>query len=590
MLARMMRVIQQDADERPEDLLEAARVPCLRDALELLRGFLRRTPDAEQPRIYLLQERAILLLGAILWQMRRRGALPQRAEIVAILEDVSASESVRTRILSVIEQPPVDDDEGAAYLAYVNQFLLAANEREMADFGVARQTLLARVHRRTSQSLRLKRRSTVFRAISPMRVGISSANASDNWTFSKLRGGMVVNFAVDLSPHEGEPPAPPIEATLEAIAEPVLIVETHSLLQTDRPTRAIIDRDHARDFFSLPAGAQPTPEQCWKDIGDPLLLLKYALAFSGIVGYHENPSLYASEPTLVLDDIARFTGGCGLRLAIRSVGPSRSGFASSSCVALSLLRVLYGASSQEELAQPEVLSSLALLLENEVGLKSGRQDTDGPLYPGLKALRYPPTTGFLEPELRMLEVNERALRENLVLVNSGIQRPAATGLRRGLNMRHYSYLSRDKERFPAILASLTVHERIVESLQQEDWRRLGTLFSEYLDLRERIDPGATASVFDEAAGRQVLRVPFETLLAKGLIFGGMYTGAMGGGCMMLVPTPAGKEVGESQRSRVVEELEALRRFAVGNDRPFCNLLIYHYAIDLRGLQYAEAPT
>eukprot|EP00494_Astrolonche_serrata_P016896 UN17071 len=32
-----------------------------------------------------------------------------------------------------------------------------------------------------------------------MRVGISSANASDNWTNSKLSGGMVVNFCMNFT-------------------------------------------------------------------------------------------------------------------------------------------------------------------------------------------------------------------------------------------------------------------------------------------------------------------------------------------------------------------------------------------------------
>jgi hypothetical protein len=257
-------------------------------------------------------------------------------------------------------------------------------------------------------------------------------------------------------------------------------------------------------------------------------------------------------------------------------------------VAICLLRALYGASGQDELVQPATLSSLALLLENEVGLKSGKQDTDGPLYPGVKSIKYPPTTRFLESDITVLDVDEGALRENLVLVNSGIQRPAAGGLRRGLNMRHYAYVSRDPNRFDAILESLEVHERIVRAVKEEDWPRLGALFTEYLDLRERIDPGATQSVHDEAARTKVLRYPLDRLRADGLIHGGMYAGAMGGGCLLLVPTPAGKER-HLGGTRLLAAIAALRETTLGTVKPFVRLRPYDYAINTRGLEYAEHP-
>ncbi len=252
------------------------------------------------------------------------------------------------------------------------------------------------------------------------------------------------------------------------------------------------------------------------------------------------------------------------------------------------MRALYGASRQDELTHPDTLSSLALLLENEVGLKSGKQDTDGPLYPGVKSIKYPPTTGFLESDLTVLDVDERALRENLVLVNSGIQRPAAAGLRRGLNMRHYAYVSRDPQRFDAILASLDVHERIVRAVKEQDWPRLGALFPDYLDLRERIDPGATQSVFDEAACTKVLRHPLDRLRAEGLIHGGMYAGAMGGGCLLLVPTPSGRQR-DANGTRLLSAIAALRETTLGTVKPFLRLRPYDYTINTRGLEYAELP-
>ncbi len=67
------------------------------------------------------------------------------------------------------------DDE--AYLAFIDQFLTAVTEREMMDFRLARDALLAAVDLR-AEGLRLRSPDLVYRASVPMRVGISSANAS----------------------------------------------------------------------------------------------------------------------------------------------------------------------------------------------------------------------------------------------------------------------------------------------------------------------------------------------------------------------------------------------------------------------------
>jgi hypothetical protein len=154
-------------------------------------------------------------------------------------------------------------------------------------------------------------------------------------------------------------------------------------------------------------------------------------------------------------------------------------------------------------------------------------------------------------------------------------------------MRHYAYVSRDPKRFDAVMKSLDVHERIVDAVLREDWPRLGTLFTEYLDLRERIDPGATQTEFDEAAGRKVLRYPLEHLRCAGLIYGGMYAGAMGGGCLLLVPTLAGKERNGAGTTRLLAEIETLRELTFGGTKPFGRLRIYDYAINTKGLEYQE---
>jgi hypothetical protein len=69
----------------------------------------------------------------------------------------------------------------------------------------------------------------------------------------------------------------------------------------------------------------------------------------------------------------------------------------------------------------------------------------------------------------------------------------------------------------------------------------------------------------------------------------MYTGAMGGGCLMLVATPEGKKPsdGTGSRSRLVGAVEELRGFTAGETQPFHGLQIYTYAVNNRGLEYAE---
>jgi galactokinase/mevalonate kinase-like predicted kinase len=582
----VLRIISEDRDgDHRAGLRGIQAAGAMRLLVERLRQYLRATPETSgDPKIHLRQERAVLVLGDVLWGAIENGETLERSWLEDVVGDVSSQARTRSDILRVVTEPHLVAGSGQSpedeYLAFINQFMTAVNESEMRDFSLAKEALL----RANAPQRELHLTRGTCRATVPMRVGISSANASDNWTFSKLRGGVVVNFAVDLGMGDGERPRAPVAVTVEALGEPVLELRTDSLLDTDRPTHVRLTAENAVLFYAIPPDAERTVERCFKDVRDPLLLLKYALVFSGIVGFKTAPDEYLRQPARLLADVARFGSGRGLRLSVWSRGPSRSGFASSSCVSLGLLRVLYEASGQTQLAEPHLLSSLALLLENEIGLKSGKQDTDGPLYPGVKSIRYAPTSGFLEGEIECLRLDERALGENLILVNSGIQRPAATGLRRGLNMRHYAYVSRDPRRFPAVMQSLEVHREIVAALLRSDWSALGQAFNRYLDLRETIDPGATQSVYDEAAGAKVLRLPFERLRSEGLIEGGMYTGAMGGGCLMLVATPLGKKVDASGETHLLAALRRLQRSVIGDQRPFGRLEVYRYAVNSRGLE------
>lgn len=578
----VLDLVRTDSDQDHRRWFDGAlAVEGLGHVVRALVDYLCSEPTPKVPaNLYLLQERAVFLLGDALWTLAQHEIVPERPELESLVAAVSENEITRQTLLRAL----LEDGD---YEEFMAPFLAAANERELRDFARSK-ALIETDSGRDSGPLMIVDPTAAYAAQVPMRAGISSANASDNWTFAKLRGGKVLNFSVDLAAGEQPEPRPPIEVLFETIDRPVLELQTRSHIETDRPTHVVFDEHNARDLLAVPVGTTPCREACFTDVHDPLLMLKYALVYAKVVGWRAAPHRYLERPELWVDDIRSYARGGGLRLRVASEGPSRSGFASSSCVALGLLCVLYRASGQDAMLEPEMLSSQALLFENELGLKSGKQDTDGPLYPGVKAITYPPTDGFLRSEISTLSVDEEELQDHLYIVSSGIQRPPASGLGRGLNMRHHSYLSRDPERFGAILASLEVHDRIVEALQRRDWEMLGRLFDRYLDLRETIDPGATRSRYDVQAGEKVLRAPFVRLAQAGLIHGGMYTGAMGGGCMLLVATDRGRErVGTT--SGLTAALERLRAAPFGPTRPFESLQVYRYAVNTRGLVCSVSP-
>ena len=274
------------------------------------------------------------------------------------------------------------------------------------------------------------------------------------------------------------------------------------------------------------------------DVSDPLRMLKHALIFVG--------------------GASRWRG---IRLFLCNRGVSRSGFASSSAVAVNLLAALYracGVTSTDRIQ----LGSLSLLFENQLGLKSGRQDVDGPLLPGLKHLIYHPTSGVVVPEVEELHVPL-----NLVLVDTGVRRPAETSVKRGLNMRHLAFLSREPHSFLSIRKSLGIHVDIVDAVRRSDWPLLGFLFAEYMALRESIDPGATGP-------RCELRIKlFDRVKNEQLVYGGMFSGAMGGGIAMFVPVPGKAEELEKRLSEIAKE-----------DPLFASMTPIKFSVNTKGIQ------
>ncbi len=508
----LVSLIEADADDWHIPLLKVSQAE-----VDELAEYLSRSLETDKdPHLLLKQGRACMVLGDILNQDRT---------LKIDLNCVARSPAIRARIAAAIADPGLD------YIAFQCAFLAAANEHEMDDF----EHSLKSLQRPRVQQVTVSK----CESRSGMRIGLSSGNASDNWTHTKLRGSAVLNCAIDLGD------AAVVSVSAERLFEQdVVVLESNDALPPSGIKRAVF-RNGIAECIEFANGEKST-KAAWctladiNDMADPLRMLKFAITFAG--------------------------GLSGVALRLFNGGVSRSGFASSSTVACNLLNGLYRACGVE--VEISHLGSLALLFENQLGLKSGRQDVDGPLFSGLKNITYRSTTGVVLPEIEKLNVPL-----NIVLVDTGVRRPADSSLTRGLNMRHLSFLSREPAAFLCVRKSLGLHFEIVEAVKAANWPLVGRLFSEYMALREVIDPTATGE-------KHVLRVQlFDRLLAEGLVYGGMFSGAMGGGIAMLVPIPDKKAA----------LLTRLREIAAEKDSVFRHMVQIDFKVNTLGIEAAIHP-
>ena len=384
-----------------------------------------------------------------------------------------------------------------------------------------------------------------FEVRSPLRVGISSANASDNHLRTKERGGKSLNAGIDLAMDGGQP-APPLVVSARRLDEPRLVLRS---LSTD--FKADFEANARGD-----AAAQSELFFAYRRGGDESLrMVKQALVHVGIV----DPS---SQD--IVSDLSRFTGGGGLEITTASQVLQGSGLGTSSILAAAILKVLYrltGAVAGSAAGEYPALYDQSVLLEHSLGLNSGWQDARGACGgPGaVKDFYAPPTEGLPAPELSFVDIEEELFVERLILFNTGISRKAT----RGLNVVLEAYLSRDRAAFPAIGESLLIHEEIVAALRAADYPALGRLATRYWQLRCILDPGATSDVIQHL---------FESPELSSLSEGGMLTGAGGGGFAMFV---ARDGAGEELRERLASLAE---RKAYGGSG------VVEYRLNRAGLQ------
>jgi galactokinase/mevalonate kinase-like predicted kinase len=390
---------------------------------------------------------------------------------------------------------------------------------------------------------------TAFRVTAPLRIGISSANASDNHTRSKEKGAKTLNAGIDLALH-GEEATPPLTVIGKRLRESLLRLRSES--------------SDFRDEFQAGAGDDPSEVRerffAYRRGGDEALrLVKQALVHVGIV---------RDESDDVTGDIKRFTGGGGLELVTASRVQQGSGLGTSSILAGAILKVLYRMAGlpqgYREREYPDLYDQ-SLLLEQSIGLNSGWQDARG-AYGGPSAIKdfyAPPGPGLPAPDVTFLtEVDPEEFQRRVVLFNTGIARFAT----RGLNVVLDVYLCRDEERYPAIVESMRIHDDIVAALRVGDYDALGRLATRYWELRYTIDPDATNAT---------IQYLFEAPEIVRLITGGLVTGAGGGGFALFV----GKEGKTEELKSCLNNLKRREEYARSG--------VVEYRLNAEGITFTE---
>ena len=428
----------------------------------------------------------------------------------------------------------------AAYEARINQVQSIDLQRSLAALDSGRATAPRMIEAAYEQTFCIQ---------APLRLGISSANASDNHLRSKEQGGKTLNIAVNLQQGQQERAQPPLEVTTRRLAEPQLILRSRS-------------RGFKADFEASKNSSAATVSElffAYRRSGDEALrLVKQGLVHVGIV---------RPDSTDIIEDIAAFTGGGGLEITTSSKVLQGSGLGTSGILSAAILKMLYHLSGHPYAApacEYPGLYDQSLMLEQSLGLNSGWQDargaSGGPS--AIKNFYAPPTKGLPAPERTFLtEVDERLFTERVVLFDTGISRSST----RGLNVVLDAYLSRDRQRYAAIRESLAIHDDVVAALRAGAYPDLGQLANRYWQLRCILDPQAT---------NDALQHLFENPQITDLTEGGLLTGAGGGGFALLIAA-------EGQAAALRTKLDKLRQRAA-----FAKSSVVSYQLNAQGIHLA----
>ena len=410
----------------------------------------------------------------------------------------------------------------------------------------------------------------ILREQTPVRMDLTHSAWSDIFFLGMdyPEGARVLNISVDLGMHGRDAaPAPPVEAFLRVIEEPVLRLTS-------------VDLGASADISSL--------AEVFDFARDHLGLLKAAVIASGIVP----PGIEGSGQSLA-DLLARVTGsGRGLELVSHVRGiPKGSRLAVSTNLLAALISACMRATGQTssltgplEESERRVVLARAILGEWLGGSGGGWQDSGG-VWPGIKLItgvaaaegdpEFGISRGRLLPQHRILGETEvpaatrRLLQESLVLVHGGM----AQNVGPILEMVTEKYLLRSGPEWRARQEALGILDDIMSGLRTGDIGAVGAATTRnFRGPIQTIIPWASTAYTEQLIAR--------TEAAFGSDFQGFWMlGGMSGGGMGFMVAPHRRAEAQTRLQEIMsglkQELSASLPFAM-------EPVVYDFAINERG--------
>jgi UTP--glucose-1-phosphate uridylyltransferase len=410
----------------------------------------------------------------------------------------------------------------------------------------------------------------ILRERTPVRMDLTHCGWSDIFFLGMdyPEGAKVLNISIDLAVHDRDKlPAPPVEASLRVIEEPIL-----RLISVDLGCSAEISSlNEVFDFAK-----------------DHLGLLKAAIIASGIVP----PGIEGSGQSLV-DLLAIVAGpGRGLELVsnVNNI-PKGSRLAVSTNLLAALIGVCMRATYQtQSLIGPlqenerRIVLARALLGEWIGGSGGGWQDSGG-VWPGMKLIcgaiatpadaEFGISRGRLMPTHQILDEQQvpassrQKLQDSLVLVHGGM----AQNVGPILEMVTEKYLLRSGPEWLARQQTHAILEQILAALKIGDIRAIGAATME--NFRRPLQ-----AIIPWASNLYTEMILEKISAAFGEDFWGFWMlGGMAGGGMGFIFAPARKAEGQQQLQQIMAETKALLNSAL----PFAmEPVVYDFAINETG--------
>lgn len=417
----------------------------------------------------------------------------------------------------------------------------------------------------------------VLRERTPVRMDLTHCGWSDIFFLGMdyPEGAKVLNISVDLAVHgRDKSPAPPVEASLRVIDQPILRLTSVDLGCTAEISSLNEVFDFAKDYLGL---------------------LKAAVIASGIVP----PGIEGSGQNLA-DLLEKIVGpGRGLEIVsnVNNI-PKGSRLAVSTNLLAALIGVCMRATGQArsltgglEENERRIVLARALLGEWLGGSGGGWQDSGG-VWPGIKLISGAPAAegdpeagvsrGRLMPSHQVLDRDavpdtaRRALQDSLVLVHGGM----AQNVGPTLEMVTEKYLLRSEPEWTARMKTHEILDAILQALKAGDIPAIGEATTHNFQ-------GPIQTIIPWASNAYTELLISKTRDAFGSDFLGFWMlGGMSGGGMGFMFTPSRKAEGQVFLQNLMSETKRALAAAL----PFAmEPVVYDFAINERG-SWAELLT